>query len=185
MNRGKGSTFSVELDFSVPEEMNQLHHRAETIDALSVLIADDDRDSCLHTSLMLEKLGIVACWVLSGAECVEKVVDAHKIGNDFDVCLIDWRMPDMNGIEVTRRVRECVGPDTTIIIITAYDWSPIEQAAREAGANAFLSKPIFASTLYNTLLSVTGVEKVLAPQKFIPEDQEMTDAACCWLRTMN
>lgn len=74
-------------------------------------------------------------------------------------------MPDMDGIEVTRRVREFVGPNTTIIIITAYDWSSIEQKAREAGANAFLSKPIFASTLYNTLLTVTGIERAIKNNK--------------------
>ena len=70
-------------------------------------------------------------------------------------------MPDIDGIEVTRRIRELVGKDTTIIIITAYDWSMIEQRAREAGANAFLAKPIFASTLYNTLLTVTGINKAV------------------------
>lgn len=82
-------------------------------------------------------------------------------GADYDVCLVDWRMPDINGVEVTRRIREVSGPDTTIIIITAYDWSVIEQSARDAGANAFLSKPIFASSLYNTLLSVTGIGRAV------------------------
>ena len=67
----------------------------------------------------------------------------------------------MDGIQATRRIRDLVGPDTLIIIITAYDWTPIEERAREAGANAFLAKPIFASTLYNTLLSVTGIEKAV------------------------
>ena len=160
----KGSIFTVELDFDIPEAGRQLHYHPQTIESLNVLIADDDRDSCLHTSLTLENLGISSCWVLSGVECVEKVIAAHKTGDDYDVCLIDWRMPDMDGIEVTRKVREQVGPETTIIIITAYDWSAIEQSAREAGANAFLSKPIFSSTLYNTLISVTGVEKMVCSQ---------------------
>ena len=102
---------------------------------------------------------------MTGSECVNEVLSAHKVGEEYDVCLIDWKMPDMNGIEVTRRVREFVGPDTTIIIITAYDWSSIEQSAREAGANAFLSKPIFASTLYNTLLTVTGIERAIKSNK--------------------
>ena len=142
---------------------------------MNVLIADDDRDSCLHTSLTLENLGISSSWVLSGTECVEKVISAHKIGEDYDVCFIDWKMPDMNGIEVTRKVREFVGPDTTIIIITAYDWSSIEKSAREAGANAFLSKPIFSSTLYNTLLSVTGTEKRVYSQGQEYENMQMAD----------
>ena len=171
----QGSTFTVELDFDTPVNEKQIHHRPQDLDALNVLIADDDRDSCLHTSLTLENLGISSSWVLSGTECVEKVISAHKIGEDYDVCFIDWKMPDMNGIEVTRKVREFVGPDTTIIIITAYDWSSIEKSAREAGANAFLSKPIFSSTLYNTLLSVTGTEKRVYSQGQEYENMQMAD----------
>ncbi|MBC8569678.1 response regulator [Oscillospiraceae bacterium NSJ-54] len=160
----KGSTFAVELDFDIAVSSDQIsHHNHQALEALKVLVADDDRDCCIHTSLLLKNLGILSQWVLTGAACVEEVVQAHKVGEDYDVCLIDWKMPDMDGIEVTRRVREFVGPDTTIIIITAYDWSSIEKRAREAGANAFLSKPIFASTLYNTLLTVTGIEKAVRP----------------------
>lgn len=156
----KGSTFIVELDFGASKAKNiPLSLKKQSMDSLKILVTDDDRDSCMHTSLVLENLGIVCDWVLTGKECVEKVQAAHRIGADYDICLIDWRMPDLDGIEVTRRVRHVVGPDTTIIIITAYDWGPIEKSAREAGANTFLAKPIFASSLYNALLSVTGVEK--------------------------
>lgn len=158
----KGSVFTVELDFDIAETAEQgSTHDRQALEALKVLVADDDRDCCIHTSLLLENLGILSHWVLTGTECVEKVLAAHKTGEEYDVCLIDWKMPDIDGIEVTRRVREFVGPDTTIIIITAYDWSSIEEDARKAGANAFLSKPIFASTLYNTLLSITGIEKAV------------------------
>lgn len=158
-----GSTFVVELDFDTAETIGASSSHNQTLDSLKVLIADDDQDSCIHTSLLLDNLGILSHWVLSGAECVEEVLAAHKIGEEYDVCLIDWKMPGMDGIEVTRRVREFVGPDTTIIIITAYDWSSIEERAREAGANAFLSKPIFASTLYNMLLAATGIESAIKP----------------------
>ncbi|WP_346026354.1 response regulator [Beduinella massiliensis] len=158
----KGSAFTAELDFDVAQTSGQSPARNhQALEALKVLVADDDRDCCIHTSLLLKNLGILSSWVLTGAECVDQVLTAHRTGEDYDVCLIDWKMPDMDGIEVTRRVREFVGPETTIIIITAYDWSAIEHRAREAGANAFLSKPIFASTLYNTLLSVTGIEKAI------------------------
>lgn len=156
----KGTTFAVEIDFDVDEtseNTSSCNHQA--LKALKVLVADDDRDCCIHTALLLKNLGILSHWVLTGAECVKEVLSAHRTGEVYDVCLIDWKMPDMDGIEVTRQIREFVGPDTTIIIITAYDWSSIEKNAREAGANAFLSKPIFASTLYNTLLSVTGIER--------------------------
>lgn len=159
-----GSTFTIELDFDVPEDGTIQHPKQSTLEALKVMIADDDRDSCVHASLLLESLGILSDWVQTGEACVEKVRSAHKTGEDFDVCLIDWRMSDIDGIETTRRIRESVGPETTVIIMTAYDWSAIEKIARAAGANAFLSKPIFASTLYNTLLSVTGISKsVMTP----------------------
>lgn len=158
---GKGTTFTVELDFDADGtcvKASSCNHQA--LEALKVLVSDDDRDCCIHTTLLLENLGIRSHWVLTGTECVEEVLAAHRTGEEYDVCLIDWKMPDMDGIEVTRRVREFVGPDTTIIIITAYDWTSIEQSAREAGANAFLSKPIFASSLYNALIAATGAARV-------------------------
>lgn len=159
---GKGTAFTVELDFEVDGSTKRLSRRShQEWEALKVLVSDDDQDCCIHTTLLLENLGIQSHWVLTGAECVKEVLAAHRTGEEYDVCLIDWKMPDMDGIEVTRRVREFVGPDTTIIIITAYDWTSIEQSAREAGANAFLSKPIFASSLYNTLLAVTGIGRVM------------------------
>ena len=168
---GKGSAFLVELDFDVPENAAVQPTKHGSLEALKVMIADDDRDSCIHTSLLLESLGILSEWVQTGEACVERVLAAHKAGEGFDVCLVDWRMPDINGIETTRRIREVVGPETTVIIMTAYDWSAIEKNAREAGANAFLSKPLFASTLYNTLLTVTGISKVV-----------MTSAECTDLK---
>ncbi|WP_295579390.1 response regulator [uncultured Oscillibacter sp.] len=158
---GQGSTFTVELDFGLPEEDLAPPSKQPALESLRVMIADDDRDSCVHASLLLKNLGIFSDWVLTGTACVKKIHAAHQAGEDFDVCLIDWRMPDIDGIETTRRIRELVGPDATIIIMTAYDWSAIENRARAAGANAFLSKPIFASTLYNTLLSATGICKVV------------------------
>ncbi len=162
---GQGTVFTIELDFDLPEHENgRLEQKPSVIQALRVLVADDDRDSCIHASLLLQNLGINSDWVQTGRECVEKVRAAHRTGEDYDVCLVDWRMPDIDGIEATRRMREIVGADTLIIIITAYDWGAIEKEARAAGANAFLAKPIFASTLYNALLSVTGIEKsVLRP----------------------
>ena len=162
---GKGTSFAVELDFDLPEQENEVpEQKHQAVQSLKVLVADDDRDSCIHSTLLLQNLGIQSDWVQTGRECVEKVGRAYQSGAGYDVCLVDWRMPDMDGIEATRRMREIVGQDTLIIIITAYDWGAIEKNARAAGANAFLAKPIFASTLYNALLSVTGIGKaVLRP----------------------
>ena len=160
--KGRGSTFVIEMDFGLADTGNEIRpQKRHELESLKVLIADDDRDSCLHTSLVLEKLRIKSDWVLTGRECLELVQSAHRIGEDYDVCLVDWRMPDMDGIEVTRHIRSLVGPDTTVIIITAYDFNAIEERARDAGANAFITKPVFASTLYNALLSVTGIERAV------------------------
>ncbi|WP_130862254.1 response regulator [Bacilliculturomica massiliensis] len=156
----QGSEFMVELDFDIPEEEGELRPQSlPALESLKVLVSDDDRDSCIHASLLLKNLGIRSDWVLTGAECLEKVKSAHRIGEDYDVCFVDWKMPDLDGVQVTRQIREVTGPGTTIIIITAYDWTQIEKSAREAGADAFLAKPIFASTLYNTLLSMTGIDR--------------------------
>ena len=156
----KGTVFTVDLSFDIPAGENSLQpQRQPALESLKVLVSDDDRDSCVHATLMLEKLGILSDWAETGEDCIRKVRNAHQEGDDYDVCFIDWKMPDLDGVEVTRRIRDLVGPYTTIIIITAYDWSYIEKSARAAGANAFLAKPIFASTLYNTLLSLTGAGK--------------------------
>ena len=164
---GKGSAFAVEIDFEIPPGKEKaLPQKPQVMEALKVLVADDDRDSCIHASLLLENLGIVSDWVLTGQACVDRIRETHKTGEDYDVCFVDLKMPDLDGIEVTRQIREIVGPDTTIIIITAYDWTNVETNAREAGVNMFLSKPIFASALYNALLSVTGIDRaVLTPNE--------------------
>ncbi|MDO4276527.1 MAG: response regulator [Eubacteriales bacterium] len=158
---GKGTTFVIELDFDIQEgSYGGKQEKQPALESLKVLVTDNDRDSCIHAALLLKNLGIRSEWVLSGRECVEKVRTAHQTGEEYDVCIIDLKMPDMDGIQVTREIRELVGDDTTIIIITAYDWSTIEKDAKEAGVNTFLAKPIFASTLYNTLLAAAGISKM-------------------------
>ncbi|WP_125140305.1 response regulator [Clostridium transplantifaecale] len=150
----EGSTFTVELPFDLPDEA--VVHKRWEMDSIKVLVVDDDESTCTHASLILNRMGIAAQWVQSGLEAVKIVWEAYDIGTNYDVCLVDWKMPEMDGVEVTRRIRERVGPDTLIIIISAYDWSEIEEEARFAGANAFISKPLFESTLYQVLLSVFG-----------------------------
>lgn len=152
---GKGTTFIVELPFEQSETDLQ-PIKAEALEVLNVLVADDEQDICEHTVLLLEKMKIHAEWVLSGAEAVGKVVSAQERGEGFDVCFIDWQMPDMDGVETARRIREKVGPDTPIIIISAYDWADIEEEARAAGVNAFIAKPMFQSSIYNVLVNVTN-----------------------------
>ena len=126
-----------------------------TMGTLRVLVSDDDPDDCTYATLLLDKFGIKPKWVQSGREAVAEIRQTYDAGENYDICLIDWQMPEMDGIETTRQIRRIVGSDTLIIIITAYDYSEIETAAREAGANLFLSKPLFASSLYNALMAAT------------------------------
>lgn len=152
--QGAGTTFIVELPLALPE--NTVGHRTWHLDTLRVLVVDDEEDVCTHASLLLKQMGIMAQCAKSGHEAVRIVFEAHETGKDYHVCIVDWRMPDMDGIEVTRNIREKLGSETLIIIISAYDWSEIEEEARRAGVNAFIAKPLFETTLYNVLVSVFG-----------------------------
>lgn len=160
----EGTTFTVELPFDPPNEIAE--HKRWQMGTLKVLVVDDDEDACTHASLLLKRMGIAAQWVKEGEEAVKIVLEAHHAGTDYDVCIIDWRMPDMDGIEVTKQIRKSLGQDTLIIIISAYDWSEIEEEARLAGANAFVTKPLFESSLYNVLLAMFGTD---------PLDEESKD----------
>lgn len=152
---GEGTTFTVELPFEQSGvDLQPIQEGA--LESLYVLVVDDEQSICEHTALLLKKMKIHAEWVLSGAQAVERVVLSQEAGSGFDVCFIDWNMPEMDGVETTRRIRGLVGWETPIIIISAYDWSNIEDEARAAGANAFIAKPLFQSSLYNVLVSVTN-----------------------------
>ena len=149
----EGTCFTVELPLALPLN-GHVPKKEQVARDMKVLIVDDDLDTCEYAALLLRRMGIAAKWALTVREALDQVVDAHERGTGYDVCLIDWKMPEMDGIEATRRIRETAGPET-LIIITAYDWTSIEQRARKAGANAFLSKPFFSSALYHALSAVS------------------------------
>ena len=123
---------------------------------LPVLVADDDEDSCVYTCDLLAELGMKGEWVLTGQEAVETTVQHHESDNDFFAVILDWKMPGMDGIETTRAIRRKIGNDVPIIIISAYDWSDIELEARAAGANAFISKPLFKSRIMHLFSELAG-----------------------------
>lgn len=151
----QGSVFTVELPFDLIAPRDG-RPKYPPMESLRVLVGDNDPDACHYTALLLKQFGIAAKWVLSGQEAVQEIERAQACGDRYDVCLIDWRMPDMDGLETARRIRGMVGPDTLIIIITAYDFGRLDAAAvKAAGVNSFLAKPFFASSLYDTLLNVT------------------------------
>lgn len=158
-----GTTFTVELSFDLADS-DRSYEKYPEMDTLKVLIGDHDQDVCQYASLLLQKFGIDAKWVTDSMEIVEEIRQSHEAGEDYDICFIDLRMPEISGVEVARKIRSIVGHHTLIIIITAYDYGEIEEQARAAGVNKFLAKPLFASSLYNTLLDITGKgkEKALA-----------------------
>lgn len=151
----QGTTFTVELPFT-QSNIDLQPMKQDLLESLNVLVVDDEQDICEHTVLLLERMKIHAEWVLTGAEAIERVILAQDSGTLFDVCFIDWQMPEMDGVETTRRIREIVGPETPIIVISAYDWTDIEYEARKAGVNAFIAKPMFQSSIYNVLVNVTN-----------------------------
>lgn len=153
---GEGTTFTVELPFDLPQ--GDTKHKIWQLDTLGVLVVDDEENTCTHASHLLGRMGIPAKCVMSGREAVRTVLEAHEAGADYDVCLIDQRLPDIDGVEVARIIREKMGTDTPVIVLSAYDRGEIEEEARQAGVNAFIEKPFFESSLYHLLVSVFGEE---------------------------
>ena len=147
---GKGTEFIV----TVPCRLNNNPVRDDftpELQDLRVLVVDDDTDTCLSVCSMLRTMGMRPDWTSLGKEAVIRTQEAMRQSDPFSVYIIDWKMPDMNGVEVTRRIRKIVGGDAAIIILTAYDWADIEEEAKEAGVNSFCAKPIFLSELHGVL----------------------------------
>ncbi|HJJ28170.1 MAG TPA: response regulator [Methanocorpusculum sp.] len=126
------------------------------IEGMRGLVVDDDSNTCISVSKMLRDAGMRSEWCVSGKEAVIRTTESLTMGDLFKVYIIDWLMPDMNGIETTRRIRKIVGSEAPIIILTAYDWSDIEEEAREAGVTGFVSKPLFPSDLHRVLKNCCG-----------------------------
>ena len=129
--------------------------KIKELEGLKALVVDDDFNTCDSVTKMLVKVGMRSEWTLSGKEAVLRARQSIELNDAFHAYIIDWRLPDMNGIEVTRQIR-ALGDDTPIIILTAYDWTDIEVEARAAGVTAFCAKPMFMSDLRETLLTALG-----------------------------
>lgn len=147
---GKGTEFVVVLDCKLSDNVVKYEPVLE-LQGASALVVDDDTDTCMSVSKMLRTIGMRADWTVSGKESIVRAKEAFDEGDEFKAYIIDWLMPDMNGIETVRRIRKVIGDSTPIIILTAYDWSDIEIEAREAGVTAFVSKPLFMSELREVL----------------------------------
>ena len=155
---GKGSEFVVVLDCKLSDTVVKYEPIPE-LQGARALVADDDTDTCMSVSKMLRQIGMRADWTVSGKEAVVRAKEAYEERDEFKAYIIDWLMPDMNGVETVRRIRKVIGDSTPIIILTAYDWSDIEQEAREAGVTAFVMKPLFMSELREVLTRPVRTER--------------------------
>ena len=165
--QGKGSEFIICLPMRTQDEHRPVEKITE-LEGLKALVVDDDFNTCDSVTKMLVKVGMRAEWTLSGKEAVLRARQSIEMSDVYHAYIIDWRLPDMNGIEVTRQIRS-LNDDTPIIILTAYDWSDIEVEAKAAGVTAFCSKPMFMSDLRETLMSALGQKLTDAPQELLPE----------------
>ncbi len=156
--QGVGTEFMVSLTFRLSGEEREPQVIPE-LDGCRALVVDDDFNTCDSVSYMLQQIGLRAEWTLSGKEAVLRTRQAAMRRDNYSVYIIDWLLPDLNGVEVARRIRKEMGEEVPIIVLTAYDWSDIEEEAREAGVTAFCSKPLFLSELRRCLRSVTGCEE--------------------------
>ena len=162
----KGTEFIIRVALRVQPE----HHRAERIaelEGLKALVVDDDFNTCDSVTKMLVRVGMRSEWTLSGKEAVLRARQSMDLGDAFHAYIIDWCLPDMNGIEVIRQIRS-LGDGTPIIILTAYDWADIEAEAKAAGVTAFCSKPMFMSDLRETLLTALGQSQTETDDSVLP-----------------
>ena len=166
--QGKGSEFIIRVPLRVQAEHRPVEKITE-LEGLKALVVDDDFNTCDSVTKMLVKVGMRAEWTLSGKEAVLRARQSIEMSDVYHAYIIDWRLPDMNGIEVTRQIRS-LHDDTPIIILTAYDWSDIEVEAKAAGVTAFCSKPMFMSDLRETLMSALGQKLTDASQELLPEE---------------
>ena len=160
---GKGTEFVVTLNSKTLEKATVYGAIPELVGARA-LVVDDDVHTCMSVSKMLREIEMRADWSTSGKEAVIRANEAFEENDAFKVYIIDWLMPDMNGIETVRRIRAVVGDETPIIILTAYDWADIEQEAKEAGVTAFVEKPIFMSELRRVLTKPMEIKEETSQQ---------------------
>ena len=165
--KNKGTEFIIRLMFRIQSEQHSVEKITE-LEGLKALVVDDDFNTCDSITKMLVKVGMRSEWTLSGKEAVLRAKQSIELGDAFHAYIIDWRLPDMNGIEVTRQIRS-LGDDTPIIILTAYDWSEIEVEAKAAGVTAFCAKPMFMSDLRETLMTALGQKKEQNNDDVLPE----------------
>jgi len=154
--QGQGTTFTVTLDLEKALVMEE----DMILPNWNMLVVDDDRQLCESTVAALSSIGITAEWTLDGESAVNMVVKRHRRGDEYQIILLDWKLPDMDGIDTARRIRQELGDKVPILLISAYDWGEIEDQAKAAGITGFISKPLFKSTLFNSLRQFAGLPEI-------------------------
>lgn len=168
---GKGSTFTVKLSLHL-QDMEKSAEQIKELEGLRSLVVDDDFNVCDSVSKMLKSIGMRSEWTTSGREAAYRAKSASEEGDPYHTYIIDWQMPETNGIETARKIRQVVGKDAPIIILTAYDWTDIEDEAKEAGVTAFCAKPLFMSDLKSALLAANNIG-----------DSQTAEAEAVWRQT--
>lgn len=163
--QGKGSVFTVELELRL-QDMEKNTSQIKELEGLRAMVVDDDLNTCDSACRMLKQLGMRSEWTTSGREAVYRAKSAFDDGDAYHTFIIDWQMPGLSGVETARKIRRSVGNDTPIIILTAYDWSDIEEEAKTAGITAFCAKPLFMSDLKTVLLAANNLTD---KQETVPE----------------
>ena len=161
--KGEGSTFTVTVTLEDSDHSDGEYEPSEIdLQQMSVLVVDDDPIACEHAKLVLEKVGIAAQIATSGSEAIELVKLRHARMEPYNLILIDWKMPDLDGVETTRRIREIIGNESAIIILTAYKWDDVLEEAIEAGVDSFLAKPLFAASVLEEFKSAIRKKNIEA-----------------------
>lgn len=180
-HQGQGTEFAVTLDLGKAEVMEE----DMILPNWNMLVVDDDRQLCESTVASLGAIGVTAEWALDGENALSMVMKRHKRGDDYQIILLDWKLPGLDGIATARKIREELGADVPILLISAYDWAEIEHDAREAGITGFIAKPLFKSTLFNSLRQFTdmpeaeeeqaaeGIRDLTGKRVLLAEDNEL------------
>lgn len=152
--KGKGTTFTVDLPFEATGEV--LNPEDKNLKDINILVVDDDEDAREYTSIILDRIGVHYDVANSGEKAVSMLEESYLIHQGYDICFLDWKMPGMDGVELTRKIRELFQPEMVIIIVSAFDLSEVEEEAKLAGADLFIPKPMFQSTVFDLLMNLSG-----------------------------
>ncbi len=165
----KGTKITVTIYLELQEKEKE---QDRNLMNLPVLVVDDDKTCCESTVATLKEIGIMGEWVLSGREAVERCYARHELKDDYFAVILDWKMPDMDGIETARQIRKRIGKEITIIVLTSYEFSEIEEEAKAAGVDAFIAKPLFRSRLTATLRQFTSGRKEKTARNYLEKLSE-------------